>query len=176
MKWAVVGSGPTGHTENNGAVTAVALMDRTVIAVDTAGERVCWDYWLRSKSVKAVRKEKHLTVVRSWDHVDYVGEILDCRKEWDWTKFPLKWAKGTYLPWNDPIGPHAIMYAVNHGATEIEVWGFEGARSWMTKHAEANTKRLQLVIDSADIPIVFHGKLKYDLKQEHLDDAHLGDR
>lgn len=163
MKWAVIGSGPTGHTVN-----IDDLAGQQVIAVDSAVDFAPrWDYYLQAGTErinsKGERSVRRTGKVRLWVKGPHVLEVLDARRQRDWPNPPTEWVKGTYLPWSDPIGPAAISYAVNHGADEVDVWGFEGDPSWPRRTKRMNTARLRAIIAGAGIPIVLHGDLIYSM-------------
>jgi len=106
-----------------------------------------------------------------------------CCLDWDYVD---QWEMGKYSRTRDPVGTSCVEYAVNNGAEEIRIYGFEGvavtvppdpnptmnmgvkyeyaAAVVSSEIWERQRSRLQTLIDKTDVYFVFAGGMKYVLR------------
>lgn len=208
--WAVVGSGPSGKH-----IGERDLLAPTVVVVNMAVEYIPpqWiDYHLFrhprlhrffdrliEHDVKLLsfpdwhEKEKQKSE-RLTEPPEWIGKVgmLESRDEWlkDKNDRTITWERGTYSPYRDPIGPQAVQFCVNNGATLIECWGLEGGpwkfveydsrtqkvltaknrgRESLMDAAKYHRKIIQAVIDECpDVEFIFYGDLMYALEGDNV--------
>ena len=173
--WTVVGSGPSGR-----GLDADDLVGRVLI-VNTAGERVPLDlvdvYLFRPQWAtflpieKARRADVHLVtfddprILRNPNPPVGPGSVEFLTATWaNPRRFHVPpWRRGLYSPNWDPVGPVAVQYACNHGATSVEVFGFEGDPGASMMLA-VQQRELQMVIEECpDVEFAFHGEMQYSI-------------
>jgi len=147
MLWTVIGSGPSGHGVNLNRYEAlygkVEVENTPVITANTAIGRTplgVVDYAL-FQDAPVVIAHSRPTIFD--ECLERGVQLVSCRTavikmggppawwaaEVEMLPDPVMiddWQSGQYTNPCDPVGGIAVQYALAHGATTVEIWGFEG--------------------------------------------------
>lgn len=161
--WLVVGSGPSGRD-----LDPKMFANQTVVAVNTAAERIGednWSYWVRIVNPRHGGRKLEVRCPG--------GVEVQIHSEFKSDHKIEPFVQGSYTPWCDPIGAAAVQWACNHGASDVRVYGFEGIIDRKTTvlgaadpfgHYSMQRDRVQSCISAyPEVGFVFYGRMCYEL-------------
>ncbi len=192
--WAIIGSGPSGHDMPE---TVIGLGAEKVLCINGS---IAWTplavvthylffrYEYRALFPQmAMQGIKLLTFYSPKQLREGVpGGIVETverlfpSKEGPGIRRPraMKWDRKTYPRVHDPVGPHAVLYAVLHGAKSVHLWGIDGgdrdedglpAVPGHAMSAEYHRCIIQACADACpDVQIVQHGDPLFRLTGENV--------